>query len=218
LKTEKLITPNENRQVFLVRHGICEPNGVLLGQFDAPLSAAGEEQVEVLARQLESRGIERVLSSSLRRALRTAEVIAKRLGVEVATDARLNEISYGTWDGLRWEEIERADPETARRKLEDWWSVTPLGGEPVTAFYRRVEQAWHSLADHAAGVTAVVAHRGVNAILLDLAGHPDNGPGGIAENRWRRIATFEQEYCAYELATLPARSSRNRSGAVESIV
>ncbi len=218
MTTEKPALAATNRQVYLVRHGLCEPSGALLGQFDAPLSAEGEKQVETLAEQLRGHGIERVLTSSLRRALRTAEVIAKHLGVEIAKDARLNEISYGTWDGLRWEEIERTDPETARRKLEDWWNVTPLGGESVQAFYRRVEQAWHSMVDHPAGVTAVVAHRGVNAILLDLAGHPEDGVAGTTENRWRRIATFEQEYCAYELATLPARFTGNRKGVVESIV
>ena len=217
MKRENLITATENRRVYLIRHGLCEPSGVLLGQFDAPLSAEGEKQVEALARQFEDSGIERVLSSSLKRALRTADVIAKHLGVEVATDARLNEISYGTWDGLRWEEIERSDPETARRKLEDWWNVTPLGGESVESFYRRVERAWHSLADHPAGVTAVVAHRGVNAVLLDLARGLESGLEGSAGNRWRGIATFEQEYGSYELVHLPGLS-RNRNMPVASNV
>ena len=210
MKREKLVAAAENRRVYLVRHGLCEPSGVLLGQFDAPLSAEGEKQVEALGRQLENSGIERVLSSSLKRALRSAELIARHLGVEVATDARLNEISYGTWDGLRWEEIERSDPETARRKLEDWWNVTPLGGESVESFYRRVERAWHSLAEHPAEVTAVVAHRGVNAVLLDLSRGPENGLQGDDANRWRGIATFEQEHSSYELVQLPGLSrSRN---------
>jgi broad specificity phosphatase PhoE len=160
--------------------------------------------VEALAQQLETCGIERILSSPLRRALRTAQLIAAQLGIEVATDARLNEISYGTWDGLRWEEIERADPETARRKLEDWWNVTPLGGEPVEAFYRRVEQAWHSLLEHPAGITAVVAHRGVNAVLLDLARGREDGMEPDGKSRWRGIATFEQEYSSFQLAELPS--------------
>jgi len=202
LTMEKPIALRGDRRVYLIRHGQCEPSGVLLGQFDAPLSLEGETQISALARQLEDCGVERVLSSPLRRAVRTAEVIAKHLGIEIATDARLNEISYGTWDGLRWEEIERADPETARRKLEDWWKVTPLGGESVEAFYGRVEQAWYSLLDHPADVTAVVAHRGVNAVLLDLArGFEKRSKGG--ENRWQGIATFEQEYGSYELVNLP---------------
>ena len=206
MKTKRA-RPSPRRELYLVRHGECEPSDVLLGQFDAPLSGRGLEQAEALARQLEPGGIERLVCSSLRRAYQTAETVGKHLGVEVERDARLNEITYGTWDGLRWEEIERADPETAQRKLADWWSVTPLGGEALEAFYHRVEGAWHSLLDHPACVTAVVAHRAANAVLLALARGGDAKNDSTEEPRWKRISTFEQEHCGYEKVKLPLAGS-----------
>jgi 2,3-bisphosphoglycerate-dependent phosphoglycerate mutase len=193
------------RRVYVIRHGVCDPADKLLGQFDAPLSAAGERQAGDLARRLEGQGIERILSSSLQRAVRTAELMGKHLGVETATDARLNEISYGIWDGLRWAEIERIDPETARRKLEDWWGVTPLGGESLDVFYGRVERGWLSLADHPAKVTAVVAHRAVNAVLLALACREVQAADAPGEPRWKGISTFEQEHCGFEVVAAPVR-------------
>ena len=203
------VTPSADattqRRVYVIRHGVCDPADKLLGQFDPPLSVVGERQAADLARRLEGEGIERILSSSLRRAVQTAELIGKHLGVETATDARLSEISYGVWDGLRWAEIERIDPETARRKLEDWWGVTPLGGESLDVFYHRVERGWLSLADHPAQVTAVVAHRAVNAVLLALARRELQGSGSHCEPRWKGISTFEQEHCGFEIVAAPVR-------------
>jgi broad specificity phosphatase PhoE len=204
------------RRVYVIRHGVCDPADKLLGQFDPPLSVTGEGQATDLARRLEGHGIERILSSSLQRAARTAELIGKHLGVETATDARLNEISYGIWDGLRWAEIERIDPETARRKLQDWWGVTPLGGESLDVFYHRVERAWLSLADHPARVTAVVAHRAVNAVLLALGRREVQEPGGHGEPRWKGISTFEQEHCGCEVVAAPVRFDWQSGSSVES--
>jgi broad specificity phosphatase PhoE len=138
-----------------VRHGRCERAGTLLGQCDVDLTAEGVAQAEALAAELE--GVERVVSSDLRRAVRTAERIASRAGVPVELDARLREISYGPWDGQPWED-----------------GVTPA--ESWEAFQVRVLAAWRDLQAGTARVTVVVAHQGVNAVLLgDLTLRQDYG-------------------------------------------
>ena len=157
------------RELYLARHGKCQLEGVLLGQYDTSLSGEGRRQAQALADRLTHSRIERVVSSGLRRAVRTAEAITERLHIGLEQDARLNEISYGSWDGLSWEEINRGDSLTARRKLDDWWSVTAAGGEAHADFYERVLRAWESIRDHPAQVTVVVAHCAVNAVLIELA-------------------------------------------------
>ena len=107
------------RELYLARYGKCQLEGVLLGQYDTALSAAGRRQAQTLADHLTHSGIERVVSTGLQRAVQTAEAIAERLGVGLEQDVRLNEISYGSWDGLSWEEINRGGPLPARRKLDD---------------------------------------------------------------------------------------------------
>ena len=176
---------------YLIRHGIPENHLAVLGQSDPPLTPQGREQARLLAATLAGQGVERVLSSSLRRAQQTARVLANGLGAEWEQDTRLNEITYGSWDGLHWDEIERQDPETAKRKLENWWDVTPQGGENFLDFYQRVREAWIELRLEAR-TTAVVAHVAVNSVLAELARNKNSG----RTPDWNFIRSFKQEYAA----------------------
>jgi probable phosphoglycerate mutase len=74
------------------------------------------------------------------------------------TDDRLQEIRFGAWGGMTWDEAAARDPENYRRRLADIWNVAPPEGESLREFYGRVM-------DWLAGVTAdsiVVAHGGTN--------------------------------------------------------
>ena len=133
------------RVIYVVRHGQCEGAGTLLGHSDVDLTPEGIAQAEALAGRL--RGVERVVSSDLRRAAKTAERIALRAGVAVELDARLREISYGAWDGRPWQP-----------------GVEPA--ESFEAFQARVGEAWQEICAGTASVTVVVAHQGVNAVIL----------------------------------------------------
>ncbi len=181
------------KQFYLLRHGVTEKPGVLLGQYDAALSAAGRKQAREAAQRLAHQPIERVVSSALLRAREMAQFVAEHFGIRVEADAALNEISYGRWDGLRWNQIEQLDPVTARRKAADWWSATPDGGEPADAFAERVERVWRALLAHAAQATVVVAHEAVNAALSDLARQRIGGDNRIWQPDWQRISSFKQD-------------------------
>ena len=135
------------RVVYLVRHGHCEGAGTLLGHQDVPLTAEGRAQAEVLARELAGCGAERVVSSDLRRAAETAQVIAAAMALPVDLDPRLREISYGAWNGHPWQE-----------------GRAPA--EPLADFQARVLAAWAAICAAPAAVTIVVAHRGVHAVIL----------------------------------------------------
>ena len=133
------------RLIYVVRHGHCEGAGTLLGQCDVGLTPEGIFQAAALAARLP--GVERVISSDLRRAVQTAERIAAHAGVTVELDARLREISYGAWDGRPWQE-----------------GVKPA--ESFEEFQTRVGQAWQEICAGTALVTVVMAHQGVNAVIL----------------------------------------------------
>ena len=59
---------------------------------DPPLSALGREQAEATAEFLATERIDHVVASTLRRAIETAEPLAKRLGAEIETVEGLREI------------------------------------------------------------------------------------------------------------------------------
>jgi len=84
-------------EIILVRHGETEWNvkEVFRGRIDIELSENGIKQAELLAEYLSHLKIEAVYSSPLRRALKTAEMIADahKLGVEIAPG--LMDFNYG---------------------------------------------------------------------------------------------------------------------------
>lgn len=120
--------------IYLVRHGETEWNLVdrYQGRFDSPLTTRGRAQARAIAELLVaelggSRGI--ILQSSpLGRAIDTAAVIGERLGLRLMIDARLREISFGSWDGMRRAEIrERFPSQLDGATRYDWYFRAPDG-------------------------------------------------------------------------------------------
>jgi broad specificity phosphatase PhoE len=154
--------------VFLVRHGVTDwhREKKVLGHRDLPMNADGAAQAETAAAALAPLAIVDVISSPLIRASQSAEIIAKRFGMEVARDPRLTDFRVGKWEGMAYDEIERS-PEY-QRFLADPMSERIPGGENLADVKRRavaaVEQA---LEDSPPGDGIVmVTHAGVIRVLL----------------------------------------------------
>jgi broad specificity phosphatase PhoE len=145
--------------LFLVRHAEPVITGVLLGSLDPPLSEAGRKHADTLLNNVK---LAIVYSSPLRRALETAQSIARGAPVEILDDLR--EISNGDWDGLTWSEIEARDPYRAARKLADWRGISAPGGEPWSEFAARVSRAFERIS-RGPRPAAIVAHAAVNQLL-----------------------------------------------------
>jgi len=120
----------ESRRLLLVRHGqsVWNAEGRWQGQADPPLSALGEEQAREAAPRLGALGFSRILASDLRRAGRTAGILAAALGLPVEVDSDLREIDVGDWTGMTRAEIEARWP----GELAAWSegrSESTVGGE-----------------------------------------------------------------------------------------
>jgi len=89
-------------RLWQARHGESTANieGVHAGQrIDAELSDKGMEQAKTLSKKAEDLPIERIVSSPLKRAKQTADVIGKKLGINVEIDDRLTEYDMGEASG-----------------------------------------------------------------------------------------------------------------------
>ncbi|OBZ65776.1 hypothetical protein A0H81_14338 [Grifola frondosa] len=93
-------------RVYIVRHGETEENkqGIMQGQLDTVLNAAGEMQARHTARALEEVPFELAYSSDLSRAVKTAEIILeKHPGVRLEKHEALRERGsgqhMGDWQG-----------------------------------------------------------------------------------------------------------------------
>ena len=170
-------------KLYVVRHAEPAVTGRLLGRADPPLSDIGRLHAQ---RALSVLHVEMVYTSPLRRARETAAAI----DAPVRVMDELAEHALGEWDGLTWAEIEERWPEQAALKCENWFGVTPPGGEPWAGFEERVR---HALREILRGPfpAAAVGHVAVNAVIdAELSG----GEAG----------TFLQDYCGIEEYELEA--------------
>jgi probable phosphoglycerate mutase len=122
--------------IAFVRHGETPPNraGLLLGRSDAALTDRGRAQAERLSKLFAGWGVERVLTSPLRRARDTAAPIAAACERGVEVDERLIEIDYGDWEGSPFGDLE---PAVVARWRRDG-SFAPPGGESLETVAERI--------------------------------------------------------------------------------
>lgn len=86
---------------YFLRHGETEWNRLHLmqGQTDTPLNPTGIVQAEAVARFLAKRKITSIITSPLRRARHTAEVISARINAPILPLKDLSECAFGVYEG-----------------------------------------------------------------------------------------------------------------------
>lgn len=148
------------REIVLIRHAETAMAGRFCGHSDPELNAAGEMHLARIVEQVLPFGIDRIVSSDLRRAYRTAQAIGQRHGIDPELRQRLREIHFGLWEGMSWSEITAHFSREAQAWIAEFPSDAPQG-EPYAEFCVRVEMEFDSLLNtNADGVIAVVTHRG----------------------------------------------------------
>lgn len=173
--------------LLLVRHGQSTWNaeGRWQGQADPPLSEAGEAQAQAAGAAAGSLpAIAAAVCSPLRRARRTAELLAAGVGLPAPTAIDgLQERAAGPWTGLTHAEIDARWPGARTQGRR------PEGFEADAALLARVTAAL--LALDVAAPTLVVAHEGVIRMLERAHGH-DPGRLEHLAGRWftRRDGSF----------------------------
>jgi len=157
-------------RLLLVRHGETELNSAqrYWGATDVKLGALGMGQAERLRDHLATERISAIYSSSLQRALTTAETIATRHQLPITPCAELREINFGQVEGLNYEEIGQLFPElAAKMNLPRDLDLQFPGGESLAEMGHRVIGFLDRLVKHTEGETVlIVAHTGVLRILI----------------------------------------------------
>mgnify|MGYP001585951044 CR=1 FL=1 len=83
-----------------MRHGESEANRQKRVSINLGLSELGREQARKRVQEFESKNIDVIYSSNLKRAFETAEIIARGLSKTVQIEQGFAERDYGTWTGL----------------------------------------------------------------------------------------------------------------------
>ena len=163
----------EPHPFWFLRHGETDWNARNLsqGSVDIPLNATGVAQADRAALALENRGIRTIVSSPLGRARHTANTVAAALGLPVAIDPDLREVSFGEMEGQ----------DMGGAWFVDWVEgrVTPQDAEPFAALQARAVAAVNRALALDAPVL-VVAHGALFRAVRDAMGLERNVRTGNA--------------------------------------
>ncbi|OGP59509.1 MAG: hypothetical protein A2162_00395 [Deltaproteobacteria bacterium RBG_13_52_11b] len=158
-------------KIYIARHGETTWNveGRIQGRSDPELSPRGYEQSQALLRQLEDRPLVAIYSSTLRRAVLTAQPIAQHLGLRVQIRPELDEIAFGVLEGVRLSEIEGDLKAEWERFKQSRLTYHLPGAENYTDVARRVRPFMEKvLLDHEGEETLIVGHRVTNRMLIGM--------------------------------------------------
>jgi broad specificity phosphatase PhoE len=166
---------NDITRLFLIRHGDTideETKKVYKGSLDIPLSDKGRDRLRGAAQFLSRFTIDHVYTSSLSRCMESGAIIARPHGLEIRSLSGLNEINFGAWEGLSFEEIAGIYPTEFELWVSDPELHSPPLGEPLRDAQERAVAAIDRITDRHRGENiAVVAHGGtLRTIFCSLLG------------------------------------------------
>ena len=156
-------------QVILIRHGRTEWNRVerFRGRANIELDRVGMKQAEATAGRISDWPVSAIHSSPLRRTLATAQVLARRLGLEVRPLPGIIDIDYGKWQGLSPEQAAAKSGVLYTEWLESPNMVKFPGGESLGEVRQRAASAVDKvIAQHPEETIALVTHKVICQILI----------------------------------------------------
>lgn len=143
---------------------------------DVPLATLGLSQAEALGFELAQRGgIDVIISSPLRRAQQTAEIIGQAIGMPYDVNDDFAECDFGLWDGHTFTEVQRTWPD----EMSEWLAntnIAPPEGESLDQCARRIDAAHREVLNAYNGKTVlIVAHvTPIKVLVAKALGAPIN--------------------------------------------
>lgn len=164
--------------LIFIRHGQTDWNkeGRLQGSRDIPINATGEAQAKRNGLRLADLMDEQsyrlsdftFVASPLGRCLRTMGFVRQGVGLEpdtgFACDDRLKEITFGTWEGHTFAELEQHHAGDVKAREAEKWSFVPPQGESYAMLSDRIAP-WLQSLDRP---TIAVSHGGVSRAVRGL--------------------------------------------------
>jgi alpha-ribazole phosphatase len=147
--------------IYLIRHTqTANAAGLCYGQTDVALASTFDQEVDTLHGKLPEFNDDcLVFSSPLSRCVQLADTFSDT----VSTDARLQELHFGDWEGQLFDDIE---PTALQQWTDNFATAAPPNGETFVDLYERVGAFWQELLATEAEQVVIVTHAGVIRALL----------------------------------------------------
>ncbi|WAM32855.1 histidine phosphatase family protein [Caldicellulosiruptor morganii] len=152
------------KRIYLIRHGETDWNryNKVQGSIDTDLNETGIQQAKKLAERLKNEKIDIVFSSTLKRAYLTAnEIKAFHPEIPLRLTERLNEMNFGEWEGLSFDELEKKYSETYRLWKENPDRATFPGEGSLYNVMERVKSFFEEVLNESYSNIVVVTHGGI---------------------------------------------------------
>lgn len=152
----------ETTRLIIIRH--CEAIGnserVFNGHFDSDISEIGKRQALCLAERMKDESIDKLYSSPLIRAVKTAEAITKYHDLEVQINPSFKEINAGKWEGVKLDEISTSYSDLFSVWRYEPWNFKSSGGETMRDVFKRVNSGIDEVLREDMGKTICVVSHG----------------------------------------------------------
>ena len=153
--------------IYFIRHGQTDwnINRCIQGTTDVPLNAVGRAQARALCPEMQALKLDKIITSDLKRAWETAEILNQEIQVPIITDNRLREIHFGQWEGRSVSDLSDSVWHQFFRHPEQ------VGSEPLTEAFERIKSFFDTT--DLSRNTLIVTHSGALRIIAYYLNYPD---------------------------------------------
>lgn len=155
-------------KIMLIRHGDTDWNvkEIFRGWADIELNEIGIKQAQLLAKYLADIPIKVVYSSPLKRALKTAEIIAACHNINVTLSQELVDFNYGEWQGLSNDAVRQKYKEGYNEWLKNPHLMKMPKGESLNNVRERITSLMNQVIVRYKGTIALVSHRVIHKVII----------------------------------------------------
>jgi broad specificity phosphatase PhoE len=175
--------------LWLIRHAEVEERyqNVFGGRIDMDLSSRGRAQSEALGRYLQTKKVDALYASPMKRVQQTLAPWLAGGSIKPIVRPELREVDFGDWTGLHWTEVQAKYGISALAWLDQLECGGIPNAEDARTFRARVEPAMRELLRNQAGRhLAIACHGGVIRMLLSI----------LLELPLAKMALFEIDYAS----------------------
>lgn len=180
-------------KIYFMRHGQTDWNVKkrIQGTTDIELNSEGIKQAEQAREKLKDIQIDIILSSPLKRAKKTAEIVNKDRKLKIIYDDKLKERCFGIYEG---HVITNAEIFESEVLFDTNKNIERDNIEPINTLYKRIENKLDEIKEKYKGKNVlVVTHGGVLRVVnAYFKGIPEDGV--IVSANIKNCEIFEYEY------------------------
>ena len=162
----------QNTTLYLIRHSIKYDIKDIVENYNTSdseqiknekliLSIEGERRAEILSNEKELQNIDIVYASVLVRTLETAKYLLEKQNLKIEESDELCEMYFGIYDGWKWEDVNKIQPEIKQTQNEINEIVGIPGQESMEETAKRMYNYIFKIVKENEGKTILISSHGV---------------------------------------------------------